>query len=145
MGYFKPFSPYAKLLDQCSMSTQQSFTLQTIDPLSLFNLGTSYTYYLVGDDDFAKVTQTGSSTNNDACWPGRLDWLFYRLERGLSTATRWQTTVNAGQDLFHTDLTKEPEIDEEEKGFLSNYVGPYLQNMIVKLIDSAKEQAMQFE
>jgi hypothetical protein len=94
MGYFKPFSPYAKLLDQCSMSTQQSFTLQTIDPLSLLNLGSSYTYYLVGNTDFAAADTTGNTNYYDSCWPGRIDWLFYKLEKGWTTML-YQTKVNS--------------------------------------------------
>jgi hypothetical protein len=152
MSYDKPFSPYAKIFDQCSMSTQQSFTLQTVEPLTLIPaLGSSvssYTYFLVGYSDFSASDGTNTV---DACWPGRLDWLAYKVEKMITsyaTFPRYQATISGGtpdEPMFHTDLSKEPNFNEEERGFISKYVGPYLSNALINLIEHLRTQMHEFE
>lgn len=109
----------------------------------------SYTYFLVGYSDFSAVDST--STSVDACWPGRLDWLAYWIEKKIlasTTTIRYQATVAGGtpdEPMFHTDLTKEPNFNEEERGFISKYVGPYLANAVVTIMEHMKTQLHDFE
>ena len=58
----KPFSPYAKLLDKCDLSTSQTVTIKNYTPLAS---DPTATQYLVGSGNY-----------DEACFPGNvLIWL----------------------------------------------------------------------
>lgn len=58
----KPFSPFAKMLDSCSLSSAQTVTVKSFEPM--LNNPTQTTYWV------------GSGNYDDACFPGNiLIWL----------------------------------------------------------------------
>lgn len=84
----RPFSPYARYLDTCKMSTTQTFTIDESELFSGTNYGRNY-FRLIGYGDFGQY-----------CWPGQLDYLFYNLENWMRT----NNYITAGNPFFHTSM-----------------------------------------
>ena len=76
----KPIGAFAKYLDDCEMSSYQTFTLDTLAFKDMLGLVLSSTpgwlNTATGSDD-PKWYLLGSGGYNNYCWPGQLDYLAY--------------------------------------------------------------------
>lgn len=139
---YKPYGPFAKLLDKCALTGTQIWPSKTYKPLNSGPSSTSNTLqtdvtkqYWVGDGLFSAKS----------CFPGNiLIWLidFDRWWASLSTSTF--ITPQAG---YATELPKEEDrvVKNGLRSYMLNYVQPWVDVVMGDLVDQIRKQNQQPE
>ena len=120
----KPFSPYAKLLDKCTLSTQQTVTVKNYKPLT--------------NDPTATQFLVGSGNYDEACFPGNV--LIYLIDYDHLIALAAKAAP--GPQVMSIE---DQETDFWKKTVLISYIKPLYEKAILGGMSMLVEFAQQFE
>lgn len=113
----KPFSPYTKFIDKCTLGTSQPWYVKQYKPI--LNDPTRIQYWV------------GSGKYDEACFPGNILIWLVDLDHIIKTATPGPQPKKLDKDVI------------ESKSYLYNYLKPFYDRLIMGSIDALNEMGEQ--